>query len=131
MPNIDTNTWFSRVAITKPAPYVTPVFNELRLIKSVNTIETTRKVTVSPNGDGTINLSCTLVCSGWVQLWSDDAGTKKSDVVYFSMPKAGWKPLTFHDIPYLSTKFGLTRIATQRPEAEPVPRFIDLELIKG
>lgn len=106
----------SNLTITKPAP------------DQPNVLKTTAGIRVAADGSATLNISCTKACSGWVQIWSDAAGSRKSDVAYYSFEKAGWKPLKFENVPVVTTKGAMARVKQRSPIEGVNPQFNPLSL---
>ena len=126
----------AKVRLAQSSPNAGVVqFNNLEIVKAVppvNTLKTTPKVTVSSAGKATVNLSCTMACEGYVQLWSDGEGTKKStNVFHYKLTKAGYVPMPFTGLTYENSTAWKTRVAIKAPATTITPLFNALELIKG
>lgn len=136
LPYVDSATALTRIAKEAPKEAPNPQFNALRLSRIVpppvpkNVVATTAGVPVATSGRATLNVSCTMACSGYIQLWSDAAGTKKSDVQRYVLARAGWMPLTFSKAPYVNSVDARARIAITAPLDGPTPRFNPLRLWK-
>lgn len=99
----------------------------------VNVVKTTNGVNVNSAGETVVNISCTEACSGWAQLRSDEAGTKKSgNVFYYKLSKAGWMPMKFTGVPNADASWKVRlAIETPVPGSGPSPQFNNVELHKG
>lgn len=131
MPYLATNSAAARVKMEAPISGPNPQFNPLTLTKIIppaNVVASTAGAVVAPDGSATVNVSCTMACSGWVQLWSDASGTKRSDVQKYVLKGAGYMPLRFADAPYVDSSSALTRIAKEAPKEAPSPQFNRLVL---
>ena len=125
----DSSTALTRIAMEAPMEAPSPQFNPL-VLRRANVIKTTAGISVDKDGNATLNVSCTRACSGWVQLWLDAAGSKRSDVQKYALKAAGFMPLKFADAPYTSTSGAKARIAIESPMDGPSPDFRDLKLTK-
>lgn len=98
---------------------------------SPNSLRSTGRVTVSPTGTGTVNVSCTRACSGWARVWSNASGSAKSETIYYKLNGAGWKPLRFKHIPYVDSTTAKVRFAIQGPYEDGGPQFNSLRLVRS
>jgi len=112
-----------------------PQFNPLTLTKTavpVNTLKTTPKVTVSSDGTATVNLSCTVACEGYVQLWKTEAGTNQSsNIFHYKLTKAGYVPMLFKGLIHENSTAWKTRVAISSPATTDTPIFLPLEFVAG
>lgn len=116
-------TWDGTKYDFKPAVVVPPAES--------NVVKTTAGVHVSQAGTATVNISCTQACSGWAQLRSSDkANAKRSNVVFYSLKKAGWMPMKFTGVSYVNATWK-TRVAVKSPAEKGSPFFNDLLLTKA
>lgn len=126
-------SWLVRIATEKPTAAVS--FHEVTLKKgstaSVNVVKTTAGVKVSSSGKVVVNVSCTKACSGYAQLWSDGTGSRKSsNVVHYTLKKAGYQAMTFTGMPTGADKWDVRlAIAKPTPVAGTTPVFHNLRLL--
>lgn len=96
-----------------------------------NTLTTSTSVAMTPYGGGTVNVACTRACSGWAEVWSDAAGTAKSESVYYNLGSKGWKALKFTKLPYVNSTEAKVRISIQAPYDDGGAQFKPVTLVKG
>lgn len=129
--------WKVRIAVASPIPGSgpSPQFNNIALTKgstaAVNVVKTTAGAKVSASGKIVVNVSCTKACTGYAQLWSDGQGdAKSSNVIKYTLTKAGYKALTFTGMPTGTAKwFVRLAITAPTPVAGTTPVFHDLNLL--
>ncbi len=130
---VNTTSAKVRLAISTPVafPGDSPQFNPIELVKGPqNVVKTSASTHVSATGKATVNVSCTMACEGYVQLWSDEAGTKKSaNVFHYKLAKAGFTAMAFTGVPHINSSTWKARIAATQPATGASTTFNSLQLI--
>ena len=132
-----TATTGAKVRLSQSSPVVgpNPQFNNLEIVRATgNSLKTTAKVTVSAAGKATVNVSCTMACSGYAQIWSDGTdGGPKSSVFHYTLAKAGYQAMALTGVTHVNRSEAKIRLAISSPLAFPgdSPQFNPLQLVAG
>ena len=124
-----------RLSIVGPAPFPgeSPQFNPITLVKGLqNVVKTSATGKVTSAGKTTLNLSCSMACEGYAQVWTEAEGIgPKSVAVHYKLTAAGYVPLTFTGLPYAAAPSAKVRISASQPATGGGVTFNALNLSKG
>lgn len=112
------------------APESTVVDMDAELALRPPNVTTTGKIVVDADGRSRINIACVQACTGYLQIYSDLAGAKRSKTIQYSVGAHTWKAYNLTQVPLEATTEAKARLFQAGPRDGTV-QYNNLEIVRA